>query len=219
MEQSRSPNFIVVTNAGEKLPRRIAYQFEMIRAVFRPFFHVQGSATDPQVIIIAAKNETTFQPLLPESYQRNGLLHLAGLYMAGPERNYMAIWLDVTLNREADQPFETVYHECVHYLMRRSISRLPLWLGKPRSDLLVNRPTTHSELGDPPQGSRDGSKQGADPCGLKSGPFCAPQVRGEIMSAIPPGQVVRGDPAPAETECPHILKVRGGAPKQTRQIR
>ena len=27
------------------------------------------------MIIIAAKNETTFQPLLPESYQRNGLLH------------------------------------------------------------------------------------------------------------------------------------------------
>jgi hypothetical protein len=135
-----SPNFIVVTNAGEKLSRRVAYQLEMIRAVFREFFSIQGAATDPQVIIIAAKNEATFQPLLPDSYQRKGSLHLAGLHMADPEKNYMAIWLDVTLNREADQPFETMYHECVHYLMRRLISRLPLWLRKLRSDLLANRP-------------------------------------------------------------------------------
>ena len=39
----RSPNFIVITNASEKQARRVAYQFEMIRAVFRQVFNLQGS--------------------------------------------------------------------------------------------------------------------------------------------------------------------------------
>ena len=34
----RSPNFIVVTNAGEGQARQVVYQFEMIRAVFRAYF-------------------------------------------------------------------------------------------------------------------------------------------------------------------------------------
>jgi len=134
----RSPNFVVVTNGGEKQARRVAYQFEMIRAVFRQFFNIQGSATDPSVIIIAAKDEATFRPLLPESYQKKGSLHLAGLYMAGPEKNYVALRLDVSLSRETDQPFEPVYHEYVHYLMRRSISRLPLWLTEGLAEFYGN---------------------------------------------------------------------------------
>ena len=62
----RSPNFITVTNANEKQARRVAYQFEMIRAVFREFFNLQGSAQDQPVIIIAAIDENTLKTLLPE---------------------------------------------------------------------------------------------------------------------------------------------------------
>ena len=79
----RSPNFIVVTDASEKQARRVAYQFEMIRAVLREFFNSRSSAPDPPVIIIAAKDEASLKPLLPEAYQAKGATHLAGLYVGG----------------------------------------------------------------------------------------------------------------------------------------
>jgi len=124
----RSPNFIVVTNGIEKQARTVAYQFETIRAVLRRFLGIKGSATDAPVTIIAAKDEATLKPLLPEAYQVKGATELAGIYVGGPEKNYVALRLDISLDRDASEPFETVYHEYVHYLMRRSISVMPLWL-------------------------------------------------------------------------------------------
>ena len=134
----RSPNFIVITNASDKQARRVAYQFELIRAVLRQFFGLQGAATDPPVIIIAAKDEATFKPFLPEGYQPKGSAQLAGLYVGGPEKNYVALRLDVSLDREAIEPFEPVYHEYVHYFMRRTISQLPLWLTEGLAEFYGN---------------------------------------------------------------------------------
>jgi tetratricopeptide (TPR) repeat protein len=124
----RSPNFLVLTNANEKQGRRVAYQFEMIRAVFRQFFNLQGSATDQPVIIIAGRDEETLKALLPEYWAKKGSAHPAGFYLGSTEKNYVALRLDVTMNQEAYEPFEPVYHEYVHYLTRRMMSQLPLWM-------------------------------------------------------------------------------------------
>lgn len=134
----RSPNFIVVTNGTEKQARRVAYQFEMIRAVFRQVFNIKGSTTDPPIIIIAAKDEATLKPLLPDYYQAKGSAHPSGFYLGGPEKNYVALRLDVSMNREASEPFEQVYHEYVHYLTRRLMSQLPLWLTEGLAEFYGN---------------------------------------------------------------------------------
>ena len=124
----RSPNFIVLSNTNEKQGRRVAYQFEMIRAVFREFFNIQSSAQDQPVIIIAAKSEDTLKALVPEYWAKKGSMHPAGIYLGGPEKNYVGLRLNVSMNQEACEPFEPVYHEYVHYLMRRMMSELPLWI-------------------------------------------------------------------------------------------
>jgi tetratricopeptide (TPR) repeat protein len=130
----RSPHFIVVTNANEHQGRRTAYQFEMIRAVFREFFGQKGTAQEPPVTIIAAKDENTLKTLLPEFWAKKGLAHPAGVYLNSTDANYIGLRLDVILNRETNRaqeaydPFEPVYHEYVHYLTRQMIASLPLWL-------------------------------------------------------------------------------------------
>ena len=124
----RSPNFLVFTNASEKQARHVAYQFEMIRAVFRLFFNAQSSVKEQPVSIIAAKDEATLKVLLPEHWAARGLSHPAGVYVRGPEKNYVALRLDVSMDQRVHEPFEPVYHEYVHYLTRRLMSRLPLWL-------------------------------------------------------------------------------------------
>jgi hypothetical protein len=63
--QVRSPDFIVLTDANEKHGRAVAFQFEIIRAVFRQFFNIPASAKDPPVIIIAVKDEDDLKLLVP----------------------------------------------------------------------------------------------------------------------------------------------------------
>lgn len=124
----RSPNFLVLTNANEKQGRRVAYQFEMIRAVFRQFFNLKGSTSDQRVIIIAARDEETLKTLLPEYWAKKGSVHPGGFYLGSTEKNYVALRLDVSMDKEAYEPYEPVYHEYVHYLTRRMLSLLPLWM-------------------------------------------------------------------------------------------
>jgi tetratricopeptide (TPR) repeat protein len=128
----RSPNFLVLTDANEKQGRSVALQFEVIRAVFRQFFIIPGAAKDPVVTIIAFKSEDGWKRLLPEG----GSWPPGGVYVAGPEKNYIALRLDqievqkawAALRGRADDPFENIHHGYVHLLMRRLTSQLPLGL-------------------------------------------------------------------------------------------
>lgn len=124
----RSPNFIVVSNANDGQARRVARQFEMIRAVFREYFGRSGTSTEQPVLILAAKDENTLKALIPEFWAKRGLSHPAGVCLDSAESDYIALRLDVSLNQEAYEPFEPVYHEYVHYLTRQLIAKLPLWM-------------------------------------------------------------------------------------------
>jgi len=124
----RSPHFIVVTNAGEGKARTTAHQFEMIREVFKSNSGRQREAAELPLIILAAKDENTLKAILPEFWAQKGSMHPAGIYLGGSDADYIAIRLDVSLNSEALEPFEPVYHEYVHYLTRRMIAKLPLWV-------------------------------------------------------------------------------------------
>jgi Protein of unknown function (DUF1570) len=124
----RSPNFIVVTNADEKQASRVAYQFEVVRAVYQEYFGIKGSAKDQPVIIIAAKDEETLKTMLPAYWAKKGSVHPAGVYLGGSDKNYIGLRLDISLNQSAYVPYEPVYHEYIHYLTRRMMSRLPLWM-------------------------------------------------------------------------------------------
>jgi tetratricopeptide (TPR) repeat protein len=122
----RSPHFIVLSNGGEKQTRRVALQFERIRAVFASTFPSARVSPGQPVIILLAKDEKTLRTLLPGFWEKKGQVHPAGLFVGGPEVQYVALRLDVTgLN-----PYEPVYHEFVHLLASRTLTRLPLWLSE-----------------------------------------------------------------------------------------
>ena len=142
----RSPNFIVVTNAGEHSARRTAYQFEMIRAVFREYFGQKQESDEQPVIILAAKDENTLKGLIPEHWAQKGAAHPAGLYLGGSDADYIVLRLDVSLNEEAYEPFEPVYHEYVHYLTRRLIAHLPLWMVEGLAEFYGNTQITDKSV-------------------------------------------------------------------------
>ena len=90
----RSPHFVVSSNAGEKEARRIADQFEQIRALFHSAFaNLRVDPAQP-VLILAAKNENTMKMLLPENWEVKGHVHPAGLYQQGEDKHYVILRLD-----------------------------------------------------------------------------------------------------------------------------
>jgi tetratricopeptide (TPR) repeat protein len=123
----RSSHFIVVSNASEHEAGRVADQFEMIRSVF---LDNSGNvpANDQPVIVVAAKDEETLKPLLPESWTKKGAAHRVGLFLNGSDRSYVGLRLDVSMNQEVYVPYEPIYHEYVHYLTRRLTPHLPVWM-------------------------------------------------------------------------------------------
>ena len=65
----RSPNFTVISNAGEKEARKIADQFEEIREVFHSTFVKMRVDLGKPVIVFAVKNEDSMKLLLPAFWE------------------------------------------------------------------------------------------------------------------------------------------------------
>src|SRR5215467_1277847 len=101
----RSPHFVVVSNASEHEARQVANQFETIRAVFREYFGTVSSNEQP-IIILAARDESTLKPLLPDAWTKKGTAHRSGIYLTGLDKNYIGLRLDVSLNQSANELYE-----------------------------------------------------------------------------------------------------------------
>jgi tetratricopeptide (TPR) repeat protein len=135
----RSPHFVVSSNAGEKEARRIADQFEQIRALFHSAFpNLRVDPAQP-VLILAAKNENTMKMLLPEDWEVKGHVRPAGLYQQGEDKHYVILRLD----SEGTNPFHALYHEYTHALLHLNFTGLPLWLDEGLAEFYGN-----SQLGE-----------------------------------------------------------------------
>lgn len=121
----RSPNFIVVSNAGEKSARKAAAQFEQIRAVFRQSLKGVSERPSPIVTILAVKDEGSMRELLPE-YWAKGHAHPAGLFVGRLNQFYAAVELEA----QGENPYETFYHEYYHAITIPYFPDIPAWLAE-----------------------------------------------------------------------------------------
>lgn len=121
----RSPNFVIVCNAGEKQARKSALQFEEIRVVFRQSFKFAGEHPSPVITVLAVKDEDSMRELMPE-YWTKGHTHPGGLFA-----NHMDLFFAaVNLEAHGDNAYETFYHEYYHSLTMPYFPNLPLWLAE-----------------------------------------------------------------------------------------
>ena len=100
----RTPNFTVISNAGEKEARKIADQFEQIREVFHSAFPKLRTEIGKPVVIFAVKNEESLKLLLPEYWETKGHAHPAGIYVPGEAEHFVAVRTDI----QGDNPYEIV---------------------------------------------------------------------------------------------------------------
>lgn len=130
----RSPHFIVAANGSEKQARRVADQFERMRAVFQKAF--PGLRVDPAapIVVLAVKDEKSFNALTPIAWQKKGQLKRAGLFLRGPEKNYVLLRLDA----EGENPYHILYHEYTHLLVNQSMQGIPPWLDEGLAEFYGN---------------------------------------------------------------------------------
>ncbi len=130
----RSQHFVVLTNTNEKQARRVASQFEQMRAVFHVLMPTGSDSPGSPIVVLALKDKKAFQTLEPESYLAKGQLDLAGYFIPAPDKNYIILRLDAP----GDRPFATVYHEYTHYMLRGASEWIPLWLNEGLAEFYQN---------------------------------------------------------------------------------
>ncbi len=147
----QTPHFIVATNDGENSARRVADQFEQIRYLYSNALQ-RGVRIDPgtPILIFAVKNEKSLSQLIPEYWSQKGHTHPAGLFVAGPEKNYIALRTDV----EGEFPYQPIYHEYVHLIESLNYQHLPTWLSEGIADFYGSATLGAKEgkLGQPNEG-------------------------------------------------------------------
>jgi tetratricopeptide (TPR) repeat protein len=125
----RSPNFIVVSNAGEKQARRTVIQFEQVHTLFREWLAVAQGHPSPVITVFAMKDEKSLGDLLPE-YWTKGHMHPSGVFAYRMNQYYAAVNLDA----QGTNPFATMYHEYYHSLTMPYFPELPTWLSEGLAD-------------------------------------------------------------------------------------
>jgi tetratricopeptide (TPR) repeat protein len=138
----RSPNFIVVSNAGEKQARKTAIRFEQIRAVFRRSLDVASKHESPVITILAVKDEDSMKSLLPEYWGKNRA-HPAGIFLDNMNQYFAAVELDAP----GSNPYDTIYHEYYHSLTTPYYPNLPVWVSEGLAEFYGNTQISDSEVG------------------------------------------------------------------------
>jgi tetratricopeptide (TPR) repeat protein len=121
----RSPNFLVVSNAGEKQARNTALQFELIRSVFRESVKGANTHPNPVITVLAVKDSASVRELLPE-YWTNGRPHPSGAFIS----RFNQFFAVIDLSARGANPYRTLYHEYYHAITVPYFPNMPLWLSE-----------------------------------------------------------------------------------------
>ena len=105
----RSPNFSVITDAGEKRGRDVALHFEQMRSVFGTLMVKANVNLSVPLQIVAFRSSKEIRQVAPIF---NGKpTEMAGLFQGGQDRSF------IMLDMSVEDPWTTVFHEYAHRLM------------------------------------------------------------------------------------------------------
>jgi Tfp pilus assembly protein PilF len=121
----RSENFRVITDGSDGQARRIAREFEEMRAVMALGFPKMRLSTGAPLLIFAVQDEASMRALAPALFS-DKQLKVSGLFQHHWEKQFAIVRLD------QDQPgaHQVVYHEYVHSLLHTNFRWLPTWLDE-----------------------------------------------------------------------------------------
>jgi tetratricopeptide (TPR) repeat protein len=129
----RSPNFRVLTDGSPADGRRVAREFEQMRAVFAIGFPKMRLETGAPLVIFAPRDENSMKAMAPARWETRGPKP-GGMFQHGWERQYAVVRLDQDLPGRNN----VVYHEYVHSLLHANFRWLPTWLDEGLAEFYGN---------------------------------------------------------------------------------
>lgn len=115
----KSPHFNVLTDGNEKQGRDVALRFEQMRSVFSQLFFRAGPKQSIPLQIIALRGEKEISQYAPLYEGRP--VKVVGFYLQNQDKNY------ILLNLDANNLWETIFHEYSHCLLDSVARDLPIW--------------------------------------------------------------------------------------------
>jgi len=110
----RSPNFSVITDAGDKRGRDVTLHFEQMRSVFGTLMTKAHVNLSVPLQIVAFRSTKEMRQVAPVF---NGKpTEMAGLFQGGDDRSF------IMLDMSVDNPWSVVFHEYAHRLMDGNLS-------------------------------------------------------------------------------------------------
>lgn len=145
----KSPNFTVVSNAGDNRARNVAWQFEQIRAAIQagwPWARVQ---LDRPVIVVAAKDENSMKLLVPGFWEKSARdSRPSSVFGTGASAHYITLRSDVRAEDTTGvNPYVSSYWSYSALTLNEAFERpLPLWFRNGLAEVLSNSIVRESEI-------------------------------------------------------------------------
>lgn len=145
----KSPHFTVVSNAGDKAARNVAWQFEQIRAAIQagwPWARVQ---LDRPVMVVAAKNEATMKMLLPQYWEKGDRdSRPVSVFSTSPDRHFITMRSDVQSDdTQGVNPYYASYWSYSALTLNNAFEgQLPLWFRNGLAEVLSNSIVRDTEI-------------------------------------------------------------------------
>ncbi len=134
----RSPNFSVITDAGDKRGRDVALHFEQMRSVFGTLMTKANVNLSVPLQIVAFRSTKEIRQVAPVF---NGKpTEMAGLFQGGEDRSF------IMLDMSVDNPWSVVFHEYAHQLMNGNLSvRTDPWFEEGFAEYFSSIEVDHKE--------------------------------------------------------------------------
>lgn len=142
--QITSPNFNVVSDAGEKKAREVALRFEQMRLVFTMLIPKEKLHLATPVQVIAFRDSRGMMSVAP--LYKGKPVEEAGLFQPGEDKNFIAV--DVS----SPNGWEAVFHEYAHVLLNSALPPMPVWFDEGFAEYYSTTKIDNKQirLGDPP---------------------------------------------------------------------
>jgi TPR repeat protein len=134
--QAKSPHFTVYSDAGDLTARRVAWEFEQVRAILGRQWPWARLDSGQAIVILAARDEASLKILLPSFWETKGRARPAGLFVRGIDTHQVALRADapVTPGPRAiayfENPYHVIFHEYVHFVLSLNFGAIPLWFNE-----------------------------------------------------------------------------------------
>ncbi|MGB8509609.1 MAG: tetratricopeptide repeat protein [Pyrinomonadaceae bacterium] len=114
-------NFTLIGNASEKEIRGVATRLEQFREGFSRIFNRARMNTFVPTTVIVFKDYDSYKPFNPGAN--------SGYFQAGQDVNYITLAVRQPYGVIND-PFETIYHEYTHLLIKNNMTGVPAWFNE-----------------------------------------------------------------------------------------